>query len=62
MGGEARLRSLAERMRRADSSKDLLQRWKDEVGFPHGEIKDILNLSDPAVPHRLPKSLLRCVR
>ena len=47
MGGEARLRRLAERMRYADSSKDLLQRWKDEVGFPHGEIEDILNLSDP---------------
>ena len=47
MGGEAQLRRLAERMRRADSSKDLLQRWKDEVGFPHGEIEDILKLSDP---------------
>ena len=47
MGGEARLRSLAERMRHADSSKDLLRRGKDEVGFPHGEIEDILNLSDP---------------
>ena len=42
----------------ADSSKDLLQRWKDEVGFPHGEIEDILNLSDPpwhtACPEPLP--------
>ena len=47
MGDEARLRDLAERMRHADSSKDLLQRWKDEVGFPHGEIDDILSLSDP---------------
>jgi hypothetical protein len=47
MGDDARLRELAERMRQADSSKDLLQRWKDEVGFPHGEIEDILNLSDP---------------
>ncbi|GIW56393.1 MAG: hypothetical protein KatS3mg082_2797 [Nitrospiraceae bacterium] len=36
MGDDARLRELAERMRHADSSKDLLQRWKDEVGFPHG--------------------------
>ena len=34
-------------MRHADSPKDLLQRWKDEVGFPHGEIDDILALSDP---------------
>ena len=47
MGEEAHLRSLAERMRDADSSKDLLQHWKDEVGFPHGEIDDILRLSDP---------------
>lgn len=47
MGDETRLRELAQRMRHADSSKDLLQRWKDEVGFPHGEIEDILNLSDP---------------
>ena len=47
MGGEARLRRLAERMRLGRSSKDLLQRWKDEVGFPHGEIEDVLNLSDP---------------
>jgi len=59
-GDDARLRELAERMRRADASKDLLQRWKNEVGFPacaaersgaagrpHGEIEDILNLSDP---------------
>jgi len=47
MGEETRLRELAERMRHADSNKDLLQCWKDEVGFPHGEIEDILNLSDP---------------
>lgn len=47
MGDDAHLRELAERMRHADSSKDLLQRWKDEVGFPHGEIDDILSLSDP---------------
>ena len=47
MGDEARLRGLAGRMARAERSKDLLQRWKDEVGFPHGEIEDILNLSAP---------------
>ena len=47
MGDETRLRALAGRMASADPSKDLLQRWKDEVGFPHGEIDDILNLSDP---------------
>ena len=47
MGEEAELRRLAERMRHADLSKDLLQRWKDEAGFPHGDIENILNLSDP---------------
>ena len=47
MGDEDRLRRLAEHMARADSSKDLLQRWKDEVGFPHGGIDDVLALSDP---------------
>lgn len=47
MGGAARLRALAGRMARADRSKDLLQRWKDEVGLPKGEIDDILRLSDP---------------
>ena len=47
MGDEARLRALAERMAFADPSKDLLQRWKDEAGFPHGKIDDILDLSDP---------------
>lgn len=47
MGDEAHLQELAESMRRVDSSKDILQRWKDEVGFPHGSIEDILALSDP---------------
>ena len=47
MGDEDRLRRLAEGMAHADSSKDLLQRWKDEVGFPHGVIDDVLALSDP---------------
>ena len=47
MGDAAYLRRLAERMAQAERSKDLLRRWKDEVGFPHGEIEDILNLSDP---------------
>ena len=49
-GDNARLRELAERMReghRKEPDKDLLQLWKDQVGFPHGEIEDILNLSDP---------------
>ncbi len=50
MGDEERLRELAQRMaeaHRQDRDKDLLQLWKDEVGFPHGEIEDILALSDP---------------
>jgi len=50
MGDDARLRELAERMRaahRKEPAKDLLQLWKDQIGFPHGEIEDILNLSDP---------------
>lgn len=47
MGEKERLREMAERMRQAASGKDLLQLWKDEVGFPHGEIEDILALSDP---------------
>ncbi len=42
-----RLEELAKRMQRGDLEKDLLQRWKDEVGFPHGTIEDIVNLSDP---------------
>ena len=47
MGDEARRLDLAKRMSHADPSKDLLHRWKDEVGFPHSRIKDILDLSDP---------------
>ena len=58
MGDEARLRGLAERMRHADSSKDMLQLWKDEVGFPHGEIDDILDLSDPPYHTACPNPFL----
>ena len=50
MGEDTRLRDLAERMREAhrkEPDKDLLQLWKDQIGFPHGSIEDILNLSDP---------------
>jgi len=50
MGDETRLWELAQRMweaHRQESQKDLLQLWKDQVGFPHGTIEDILNLSDP---------------
>ena len=44
---EAHLRDLAERMARAERSKDLLQHWKEAVGFPAGMIDAILALSDP---------------
>ncbi len=47
MGDETQLHKLADRMRFGHSSKDLLQRWKDQVGFPNGETEDILHLSDP---------------
>jgi len=50
MGGDTRLYERAERIReghRKEPEKDVLQLWKDEVGFPHGEIEDILNFSDP---------------
>jgi len=50
MGDEERLHELAQRMaaaHRKEGRKDLLQLWKDEVGFPHGTIDDILRLSDP---------------
>ncbi|MEW6574014.1 MAG: DNA methyltransferase [Bacillota bacterium] len=50
MGEEEQLRELARRMAanaRTQKGKDLLWLWKDEVGFPHGEIEDILRLSDP---------------
>ena len=46
---EALLRQIAERMRAASGSRDLLQRWRDEVGFPQGATEDILRVSDP--PH-----------
>ncbi len=47
MGDSDQLKTLAEQLRHGDPGKDLLQRWKSEVGFPHGEIEDILRLSDP---------------
>ncbi|RLA93575.1 MAG: DNA methylase, partial [Deltaproteobacteria bacterium] len=50
MAEDGRLRELAKRMyenHKKEPEKDLLQLWKDEIGFPHGEIEDILNLSDP---------------
>ncbi|MDK2846223.1 MAG: hypothetical protein PWR18_825, partial [Synergistales bacterium] len=67
MGDEERLRELAEHMReshRKEPEKDLLQLWKDEVGFPHGKIEDILNLSDPpyytACPNPFMEKFLYC--
>ena len=59
MGDDPRLRELAGRMRHADASKDLLQRWKDEVGFPHGKVEDILNLSDPPYYTACPNPFVR---
>ena len=62
MGDDVRLRELAERMREAhrkEPDKDLLQRWKDEVGFPHGESEDILNLSDPPYYTACPNPFVR---
>jgi hypothetical protein len=50
MGDEEQLRELSQSIREAhrrEPNKDFLQLWKDEVGFPHGTIEDILNLSDP---------------
>lgn len=47
LGDAGRLRAMAEAMRNAEPAKDLLQRWKDIVGFPIGEDEDILRLSDP---------------
>ncbi|MGB4326316.1 MAG: DNA methyltransferase, partial [Bacillota bacterium] len=47
VGDDEQIREIAERMRRNDHEKDLLQRWKDEVGFPQGSIEDIMKLSDP---------------
>lgn len=44
---DARLVELAQRMRAGRPEASLLERWKDEVGFPHGAIEDILRLSDP---------------
>jgi 16S rRNA G966 N2-methylase RsmD len=43
----ARLRELAERLQGGAPEQSLLARWKDEVGFPHGSVEDIVRLSDP---------------
>lgn len=43
-----RARDLATRMALAgNGASDLLQRWKDVVGFPRGDYRAILELSDP---------------
>jgi DNA modification methylase/DNA-directed RNA polymerase subunit RPC12/RpoP len=59
VGDDDRIRELAERMSAASrasghgsndsrrATRDLLTLYKEEVGFPYGEIEDILNLSDP---------------
>lgn len=64
MGDELRLHEMAERMRSGASKTDLLGRWKDEVGFPHGDIENILSLSDPpyytACPNPFSADFVRC--
>lgn len=50
MGDEETLRTTVRKMKaraRLEPGKDLLQLWKDIVGFPHGSIEDIVALSDP---------------
>lgn len=51
LGDPDRLRELAQRMRDGSfgngRGKDLLGLWKDEIGFPYGDIENILRLSDP---------------
>ena len=47
VGSQDGLRDIASRMKDSEQEKDLLQRFKDEIGFPHGTLEDILNLSDP---------------
>ncbi len=62
MGDEERLWDLARRMEeahRGQRDKDLLQLWKDESGFPHGEIEDILTLSDPPYYTACPNPFLK---
>lgn len=47
IGDDSRLYELVKRMANCADDKDLLQRYKDVVGFPHGEIENILEFSDP---------------
>jgi DNA-directed RNA polymerase subunit RPC12/RpoP len=64
MGDAGQVRSIARRMRYSEPQKDLLQRWKDEVGFPHGSIEDIMRLSDPpyytACPNPFVQDFVKC--
>jgi len=46
-GEEAQLWKLAEQMQLFDKAKDLWQRWQAVVGFPAGNLAEILKLSDP---------------
>ena len=50
--------------RRGSRDVDLLTLYKDEVGFPHGKIEDILRLSDPpyytACPNPFIDDFIRC--
>lgn len=59
VGDDEQVRGIAERMRENDPEKDLLQRWKDEVGFPNGDIEDIIKLSDPPYYTACPNPSMR---
>ncbi len=58
-GDDEQVREMAQRMWENDPEKDLLQRWKDEVGFPHGDIEDIMKLSAPPYYTACPNPFMR---
>ena len=47
LGNPEQIRKLAERMLAPDKDGDLLARWKAAIGFPEGDIEQIVDLSDP---------------
>jgi DNA modification methylase len=58
LGNEQQMRETATRMQRGEPGHDLLQCWKDDAGFPHGSIEDILRLSDPPYATACPNPFL----
>jgi DNA modification methylase len=58
LGSEQQMRETATRMQHSEPGRDLLQRWKDDIGFPHGSIEDILRLSDPPYATACPNPFL----